>query len=331
MELIVDTIKRIHCYDGCCLFFYEEDHNFSPKVNRGFPTILNAAKFSFQDLVGDTLLKSGQAIIINNIDDEFPEFKAKYPNFKDFLGEFSSFALLPLMADKKFIGLLVLAKYAASAYIPDDLRLLLIISNQAGLAIQNRRLYEQAYYSAITDGLTGIYNHKYFREQLDFQLEKAKEYGFKISLIMVDIDHFKKFNDSYGHQIGDIVLKEVSMVIQSCVNPDSLVARYGGEEFAVILPDTPTEAAIPIAEKIRLEIENHIVKTSDYPDLKVTVSLGIATFPDHIKNMSRMVVELIDIADDNLYSAKNAGRNRVCAPEVSSEKNEKGKKAKRKS
>lgn len=330
MELIVDTIKRIHCYDGCCLFFYEEDQKFSTKVNRGFPTIINTAKFSFHDLVSDTLLKSGQAIIINNIDDEFPEFKAKHPNYKDFLGEFSSFALLPLMADKKFIGLLLLAKYAVSAYVPDDLRLLLIISNQAGLAIQNRRLYEQAYYSAITDGLTGIYNQKYFREQLEFQLEKAKEYGFKISLIMVDIDHFKKFNDSYGHQIGDFVLKEVSMVIQSCVNPDSLVARYGGEEFAVILPDTPIEAAIPIAEKIRLDIENHVLKTNEYPDLKVTVSLGIATFPDHIKNMSRMVVELIDIADDNLYSAKNAGRNRVCAPEYSSEKNEKGKKGKKK-
>lgn len=329
MELIVDTIKRIHCYDGCCLFFYE-DQIFSTKVNRGFPTTINTAKFSFHDLVGDTLLKSGQAIIINNIDDEFPEFKAKHPNFRDFLGEFSSFVLLPLMADKKFIGLLLLAKYAASAYVPDDLRLLFIISNQAGLAIQNRRLYEQAYYSAITDGLTGIYNHKYFREQLEFQLEKAKEYGFKISLIMVDIDHFKKFNDSYGHQIGDIVLKEVSMVIQSCVNPDNLVARYGGEEFAVILPDTSTEAAIPVAEKIRLEIENHIVKTSEYPDLKVTVSLGIATFPDHIKNMSRMVVELIDIADDSLYSAKNAGRNRVCAPEYSLEKSEKEKKGKKK-
>lgn len=330
MELIVDTIKRIHCYDGCCLFFYEKDQKFSTKVNRGFPTIINVAKFPFHDLAGDTLIKSGQAIIINNIDEEFPEFKAKHPDFKDFLGEFSSFALLPLMADKKFIGLLLLAKYAASAYVQDDLRLLLIISNQAGLAIQNRRLYEQAYYSAITDGLTGIYNHKYFREQLEFQLEKAKEYGFKISLIMVDIDHFKKFNDSYGHQIGDIVLKEVSMVIQSCVNPDSLVARYGGEEFAVILPDTPTEAAIPVAEKIRLDIENHIVKTSEYPDLKVTVSLGIATFPDHIKNMSRMVVELIDIADDNLYSAKNAGRNQVCAPKFPSEKNEKGKRGNKK-
>lgn len=317
MELMVDTIKRIHCYDGCCLFFYnEQNQQFSAEVNRGFPLELSTSNLPIKDLFGEALVKSGQAMIINNIDEEFPDFKTKYSKFKGLLGEFSSFTFLPLMVDKKFIGLLLLAKYAASAFVQDDLRLLLIISNQAGLAIQNRRLYEQAYYSAITDGLTGIYNQKYFREQLEFQLEKAKEYGFKMSLIMIDIDHFKKFNDSYGHQIGDKVLKEVSMVIQDCVNSDNLVARYGGEEFVVILPDTATDTAVKAGEKIRAAIEKHIVKTSEYPKLKVTVSLGIATFPDHIKNMRRMVVELIDIADENLYSAKNTGRNRVCAPDL---------------
>lgn len=315
MELMVDTIKRIHCYDGCCLFFYDGQHQqFSAEVNRGFPLKLNKFNIPIKDLPGGTMVKSGQAFIINNIDEEFLDFKIKDPSFRKLLGEFSSFLLLPLMVDRKLIGLLIFAKYMASAYLQDDLRLLLIISNQAGLAIQNRRLYEQAYYSAITDGLTGIYNQKYFREQLEFQLEKAKEYDFKISLILIDIDHFKRFNDSYGHQIGDKVLKEVSKVIQDCVNPDSLVARYGGEEFVVILPDTTTDAAVIVGEKIRTSIEKHIVKTDEYSNLKVTVSLGIATFPDHINNMRRMVVELIDIADDNLYSAKNAGRNQVCFP-----------------
>lgn len=320
MELMVDTINRIHCYDGCCLFFYEGEQQYSTKVNRGFPSVLNETKISISGIFDEALIKSGQAFIINNIDEDIPELKIKYPDFKKYLGEFSSFVLLPLMADKKFIGLLILAKYASLAYTQDDLRLFLVIANQAGLAIQNRRLYERAYYTAITDGLTGIYNQKYFREQLEFQLEKAKEYGFKISLLMIDIDRFKKFNDSYGHQIGDKVLAEVSKVIQDCVNPDSLVARYGGEEFAVILPDTPIEAAVIVGEKIRADIEKHIIKTSEYPNLKVTVSLGIATFPDHIKNMRRMVVELIDIADDNLYSAKDAGRNRICAPNLSVEK-----------
>ncbi|NLW48542.1 MAG: sensor domain-containing diguanylate cyclase [Firmicutes bacterium] len=331
MELIVDTIKRIHCYDGCCLFFYESEQYFSTQVNRGFPNKINEAQFPFQDLVGDSLIRLGQALIINNIDEEFSDFTTKHPDYKEYFGDFSSFALLPLMADKKFIGLLLLAKHGTSAYVQDDLRLLLIISNQAGLAIQNRRLYEQVYYSAITDGLTGIYNNKYFREQLELQLEKAQEYGFKISLLMIDIDRFKKFNDSYGHQIGDMVLKEVSLLIQNCVNPDSLVARYGGEEFVVILPDTPEDAAFIIGEKIRKNIANHIFKTSEYPNLKVTVSGGIATFPDHIINMDRMVVELIDIADDNLYSAKNAGRNRVCAPGLSLKKTENEKNIKKKS
>lgn len=315
LELMVDTIKRIHCYDGCCLFFYDEQHQqFSAEVNRDFPEKINKTKLPIKDLPGGSLIKSGQAMFINNINEEFPNLKIKDRNFKELFGEFRSFLLLPLTVERKLIGLLVLAKHEVAAYIQDDLRLLLIISNQVGLAIQNRRLYEQAYYSSITDGLTGIYNHKYFREQLEFQLEKAKEYSFKLSLILIDIDHFKRFNDSYGHQIGDKVLKEVSKVIQECVNSDCLVARYGGEEFVVIIPDASTDAAVTVAEKIRASIEKHDVNTSEYSNLKVTVSLGIATFPDHIKNMSRMVGELIDIADDNLYFAKNAGRNRVCIP-----------------
>ncbi|MGE5606116.1 MAG: diguanylate cyclase [Bacteroidota bacterium] len=319
MELMVDTIKRIHFYDGCCLCFYSEQHqSFSIEVNRGFPEKLNKTNLLVRDLPGESLVKSGQAFIVNNIDEEFSNSKIKEPQIRELLGEFSSFVFLPLMVDRKLTGLLVLAKYTEAAFEPEDLRLLLIISNQAGLAIQNRRLYEQAYYSAITDGLTGIYNQKYFREQLDFQLEKAKEYGFKISLILIDIDHFKKFNDTYGHQIGDRVLKEVSKVIQDCVNPDSLVARYGGEEFVVILPDTSTKDALILAEKIRSSVESKKVKTREYSDLHVTVSLGLATFPDHIKNMGRMVVELIDRADENLYTAKNTGRNRVYASDFTS-------------
>lgn len=315
IELMVDTIKRIHCYDGCCLFFYDEQHQeFNTKVNRDFPEKINKTNLPIKDLPGGSLIKSGQAMFINNIENEYPNLKIKGRNFRELLGQFNSFLLLPLVFERKLIGLIILAKYTAAAYLQDDLRLLLIISNQIGLAIQNRILYEQVYYSAITDGLTGIYNQKYFREQLELQLEKAREYNFKISLILIDIDYFKRFNDSYGHQVGDKVLKEVSKVIQECVNPDSLVARYGGEEFVVILPDATIEAATIVAEKIRSTVEKHHVDTSDYSNLQVTISLGIATFPDHIKNMRRMVGELIDIADDNLYSAKNAGRNRICIP-----------------
>ena len=143
------------------------------------------------DLPGESLIKSGQAFIINNINEEFSNLKIKNPKILELLGKFSSFVFLPLIVDRKLTGLLMLAKYTEAAFELEDLRLLLIIANQVGLAIQNRRLYEQAYYSAITDGLTGIYNHKYFREQLEFQLEKAKEYGFKISLILIDMSFLK--------------------------------------------------------------------------------------------------------------------------------------------
>lgn len=315
LEQIIDAIQRIINYDRCCLFIYDEDTNeLFTRVQRGFPPEIESLKLPLEQFWYGKTLKTGQAILIDDLPREI--FHGKVDTFRnlELLGNTKSFIAVPMTVQSKIIGILLIAKDTISGFSHENLRLLFIIANEAALLIQNNRLYEQIYYSSITDGLTGVYNHKYFREQIELQVEQAKEYGFNISLALIDIDHFKSFNDTYGHRVGDIVLKEVARLIRETVPSDNLVARYGGEEFAVIMPDTKIDEAVALCEKIRLKIANHFFRAEDKAMLKVTISLGVACFPEHIKNLQRMVEELIDLADEYLYYSKEKGRNQVSSP-----------------
>lgn len=158
------------------------------------------------------------------------------------------------------------------------------------------------------DGLTGIYNHRFFHESLKEKIVSCKKSQNPISLILLDIDYFKHYNDLYGHQKGDEVLRKIGFILKNNVRIKDIPARYGGEEFAVILPNSSEKEAIFIAEKIRLAVERHKFEGEEnQPKGKITVSVGISTFPDKAKND----VELIKSADDALYRAKFFNKNRV--------------------
>ena len=169
----------------------------------------------------------------------------------------------------------------------------------------NARLHEMAF----RDCLTGLYNHRYFQEMLDKEIERAKRYENELSLLFLDIDYFKKVNDTYGHPTGDRVLAEISRVMEQSVRNVDFVARYGGEEFAVILPETGFQAARNVAERLRGNIENHVIEV-DGRTIKVTVSIGCTGCNcDQIKGKGA----LVDLADRALYIAKLSGRNMVHA------------------
>jgi diguanylate cyclase (GGDEF)-like protein len=161
---------------------------------------------------------------------------------------------------------------------------------------------------SITDGLTGLYNISYFKMLLETEIRLTKyEPSKKFSLIMCDIDHFKSFNDTYGHQIGDLVLKEVANILNNSVRSSDIVARYGGEEMIILLKGSPLNNALAIAEKIKNNMQNHLIKHQD-KTYKVTVSLGVSEF-----EMSDTLDKIIKRADEGLYKAKESGRNQVCA------------------
>jgi diguanylate cyclase (GGDEF)-like protein len=179
-------------------------------------------------------------------------------------------------------------------------------AEQLALELQqaNNNLRELAY----RDGLTGLYNHRYFQKVFEVELERALRYKHPVSLLLVDIDFFKKVNDTFGHPVGDDVLKEVSNVLVRLVRSCDIVARYGGEEFAVVLPETGTKGAKVLAQRLRRGVEQKKIENNGQP-ISVTISIGLAATDMSELELSR--VALIECSDQALYMAKQNGRNRV--------------------
>ena len=168
---------------------------------------------------------------------------------------------------------------------------------------------EQLREMAFKDGLTGLYNHRYFQDLMDHELSRSRRYKKPFSLIMLDLDHFKKINDQYGHPVGDVVLKGVSKAIQNNIRDCDFAARYGGEEFAVVLPETELKGAAMVAERIRKAVENLEIVTNGL-SIDVTISIGVTCH--HTLTDKKDKSEIISEADKALYKSKNKGRNKTC-------------------
>ncbi|MGE0867600.1 MAG: diguanylate cyclase [Kofleriaceae bacterium] len=171
------------------------------------------------------------------------------------------------------------------------------------LAEANARLAQLA----VTDGLTGLYNHRHFHERLALEVERSQRSGLPLSLLMLDVDHFKRFNDSHGHPAGDEVLRQLARVLGDTRRANDVVARYGGEEFAVILVDTPKFTAAKVAERIRERVAAHDFTEAAPKPGQLGVSVGVATYPEDGGDAEA----LVRAADTALYAAKRAGRDRV--------------------
>jgi diguanylate cyclase (GGDEF)-like protein len=160
---------------------------------------------------------------------------------------------------------------------------------------------------ATTDGLTGLFNRRFLDNSLRAEYDRAKRYGTQLSVMMFDVDHFKRFNDEHGHDMGDLVLKVLGQALKDALRTHDLPCRYGGEEFVAILPNTNKPGAYCVAERFRKDVEELEIE-----GLHVTVSIGIATFPDLPMESAE---QLIETADKALYASKHAGRNRVTVAE----------------
>ena len=219
-------------------------------------------------------------------------------------------AVVPLKAKNKINAVVIADNIFTKRHISnDDMRMFIMLANQAGLAIENSQLYEQAIIRSHTDSLTGLWNHGYFHYLLQSEVEKAKINKASLSLIMLDVDNFKIYNDDLGHQSGDQTLKQMARLLIDYSRKMDWVARYGGEEFAIILPQTNKKEAIVIGERLRQIIAEHpFAQEEILPNKKLTASLGIASFPEDVKEYS----ELITVADQRLYIAKKKGKNLTC-------------------
>jgi diguanylate cyclase (GGDEF)-like protein len=217
-----------------------------------------------------------------------------------------SLLVLPLLRGEQVLGTLVLASARPHAWSGATCEMLRVIGHQVAVSLQNADMYRQMEERATTDGLTGLTNRRAFQERLAHLHALAERTGQKFSLILTDIDHFKSINDTYGHPVGDAVLRNVAAVLASRSRKVDIVARYGGEEFVLVLPDTDGEGAAHFANKLREEIAAQVM-TSEHGPFHITMSMGVAEYPPDGRDRQ----ELVQHADEALYYCKEHGRNRV--------------------
>jgi diguanylate cyclase (GGDEF)-like protein len=215
---------------------------------------------------------------------------------------------LPLTVEGEILGCLSLNSDQPNAFDAQDLQFLSVIGYQMAATLKHFQRFSSIKNIAIYDTLTGLYNRRYFEERLGIDAQKSFYSGTPLSLVMVDIDHFKKINDTFGHTEGDQALCKISSLLKTSVRKKDTVARYGGEEFILILPEAGLEESFVIAERIRRQVENTSFEVGQ-AQVNLTLSMGISNFPSH---RAKSKEDLVKMADQALYDAKRGGRNKVC-------------------
>lgn len=213
------------------------------------------------------------------------------------------YLMLTLTGQRRKLGILALSGVAE-----DQKEKVAILANQFALALRRVRLYQDIERLAITDSLTEVHTRRYLMERFEEERNRAMVHKTKMSFLMIDVDHFKNYNDQHGHLTGDQILREIAGIIKAHIREIDIIGRYGGEEFCVVLPDTDYDGAGYVAERIRSAVQAATIKAYD-TITKATLSIGISVYPHDGKKVN----ELIDKADWALYRAKKEGRNRVCA------------------
>jgi len=277
------------------------------KASKGLDTgLVERVRVPLGEGISGSIAARGRPMLVSNIDTLGPSLSAR-DRYKT-----KSFVAIPIKIGSRVIGVLnVTDKTSGASFSDTDLRLLLSVASYASIALERGAYYsmtEELKLISMTDPLTGLFNRRYFMERLFEEVERVKRHNESFSAFMLDIDNFKSLNDRYGHSAGDDVLLRVSRAIRDAVRSMDVVARHGGEEFSVLLPHTSKSDAMEIAERVRSGVERSR-PLSAYPSVVVTVSIGVAEFPDDASTID----ELVDRADRAMYRAKKAGKNRVIA------------------
>lgn len=216
---------------------------------------------------------------------------------------------VPLSIGNKTIGILRIDSPFENSFSTDDLRFFTTVGDLAAVALENAQLYQHVEELAIKDGLTGLYLRRYLLERMSGEITRHLRRKKELSVLMIDLDKFKQYNDAYGHVAGDIVLKLIGKDLQEFFKETgSLVSRYGGEEFVVLLPEVSREEAVELAENFRKAVEKKEIVLRQ-KKTRMTVSIGVATFPRD----AQIKEELLEAVDNAMYAAKGKGRNKVCA------------------
>ena len=301
-SVLIDRLPSVFSIDYFTLFLYDQDkrklnlmcHNH-PEIESSFSIPLSSSP------IMEAAVLRGQYIREQDFSTSSYYRGADNPLFKK-----GYFVSIPLMIEKEIVGLLNINDVGQDSFDVGDLDFILNLSEFIAMSISNAVLYEQANKLAVTDGLTGISNRQSVEKSLQIEFERSKRYNSPLSLILLDVDHFKDVNDTYGHQKGDEILIAFASLLKKACRANDIAARYGGEEFLMILPQSNAQGAFKIAERVREEMMK-ISFTGNKSNFTVTVSCGVAEFNKDYGSINK----LIGAADQALYKAKNGGRNKT--------------------
>ena len=307
LEKVMDKAMQLSGAERGLLLLYPEEEEKERELQ------IRVVRHVKQEELKQDAFSTSQTLIKRVEQDKQPLIITDATQDKDLKEELSvvkyglrSVLCIPLMSHEEMLGILYLDNRLISGlFTQEDLQVLELIARQAGISIENAILYKKA----ITDGLTGLYNHTFLENFLSKTIHQATRYRKPLSLLMLDVDHFKDCNNTYGHRAGDQVLRSIADILKKAVREGDLVARYGGEEFAIVLPETNLTQAKDIAERYRQSISQSPISHKigqKQVTLKVTVSIGATELEEDEKRQA-----LIEKTDQALYAAKNKGRNRV--------------------
>ncbi|NPV71958.1 MAG: GAF domain-containing protein [Firmicutes bacterium] len=300
-----DMVGSLLGVERCSLMLVEASTGeLVMKAARGAdPSMIDRVRFRLGEGLAGWAAREAREVIVPDV--------SKEPRFIESVFEgprIVSMACVPLISEGRVIGVLTVASSTPREFSADDTKMLYIIGSRAAVAIENARLHEATRQLATTDCVTSCYNHRHLQELLSVEVQRSLQLGGEVSLIMIDLDRFKDFNDAFGHPAGDELLKMVAQVTSSCLGPGDIVARYGGDEFAIIVPGAGIGKSLGTAESIREAIEGEAFPAGDgRPAAKITASLGLASCPFNATTRAG----LVEAADAALYAAKRRGGNSI--------------------
>ncbi len=311
-ERPLQEVKKIvrdffHCQEYALLLWEEETQALRIKSHFGFSPARAKARALEENQLLRSALNRKHPIHIPDLASTASSFRTREGKRKS-RGDFIAAPLY--VSSHRSLGVLSLVRNTPHSFTVHEIQLLQMIATQLGTVLDKIALYHQTRALSITDALTGLFNRRYFNERYEIEFMRASRYGRPLSVLLIDIDHFKKFNDEHGHFVGDKVLKMTAKVLEESIRKADILARFGGEEFIVVLPEIDKEHGRQVAEKLRRAIElTHFPKEESQPTGNLTASFGLASFPEDSTDANK----LLALADQALYEAKANGRNQVAA------------------